>query len=1120
MSNASNHASNPNGLNDTMFRGQTSSLDQNNPDEMNGTRPSGRSPSLDQIPTARLDQPHTNGHNTTGKLKIEPSLNDDDRTTPKERLPAKLKRIWLAKTGIDQRTYMQLFKGALAPTIAISAYQSTAWSETYTTIGYLVGIMTILSLPITPRAKFLQTMMINVLVVCLGCAVALLAMYCTVSARINTEGRRGSSAGGATSGLATGGAPTSTYNSSASVVAGVWLFVQIYAISAYRANRPQFTIPAIMLAIFANVSMIYAPQFSSMVQAQAFAQRLLEAFLTGFAISTGVSLLVFPLTSREIVFKSIAGYIASLRGSLDANLAYLQSLENSDMFAPHRVNTAGDEVIGSKEADALKAKVQALLALHAKLSVDLPFAKREVAIGKVGPDDLQDITKRLRQVLVPIVGLSSMSDLFQRIAEGRGWDRNLDLSHASAEEVPQGEKARFNSIQAWHHLMKTLHGPYNQATLAIKEGLQHVAITLQLAPQKAARQADDAAEMAGDEPGPGEKGFAAYYERRSNDFANTRKIMLGSWCEVHGIELPQTFFDDPYQADFEAPAWMNGDPMSLGRQQLRRQLFVCLHLAFLLWKTNRTVYELMLFVDSLAASGKLSKTRLIVPGFKRLRKWAMSIFKHDNEAHDDQQIDSGSSAPAVYLGEAYKKRKDPEHLPPQTAWERSSNMLRIVGHFFASPESAFGFRCACATMSIAVVAYLSDTQTFFTRERLFWSQIMISISMSPTAGQSVRGFVLRVFGTFVAMVVAFIAYYIVDGHTAGILVFYFIFLHGGVYIVSKYPKYIPVGMIVQVTLTLILGYELQVRKVGVQVAVSNGQAYFPIYELAPIRLATVCGGLFLAWIWTIFPYPITEHSQLRQNLGRTLYLLANYYSIMHETVRARLRGSDGSWTTKGSPTYELDKSRHKIFLKCSSILTGLRAQSGFVKFDIPIGGPFPRRQYQEIIALMQSTLNYMALVSLASTTFTELQEKEAKNEHNSEWLRNFRKLVSQANVTSEAVTTLLSLLSASVSSGSPLPPYLRVPEPYQLSQRLDEMDKDILSVRHIAEPGYSSFAVIQIGTRCVIDDLRKLLALVKELVGELDFSYHVVSTTDATRNNSSETLLYKGEDPTAEKKIN
>ncbi|TKA79513.1 hypothetical protein B0A55_02439 [Friedmanniomyces simplex] len=1020
---------------------------------------------------ARIDQ-------FNPKAKAKPSSGgEQDEAKPEESFPAKVKRIWLAKTGVDQRTYMQLFKGALAPTIAISAYQSTVWAETYTTIGYLCGIIAILSLPILPRAKYLQTMLTSVLVVCLGCAVALLAMFCTVHARLNSEGQQGSRNGGpGTSGLATGGAPTSTYNSSASAVAGVWLFVQIYAVSTYRANRPQFTIPSIMYAIFANVSMIYAPQFSSMAQAEAFAQKLLEAFLTGFAVSTGVSLFVFPLTSRGVVFNDITAYIASLRGCMQANLDYMRSLEDSDMFAPHRVNTAGDEVAGSKEAATFKAKMQALTGLHAKLNMDLPFAKREVALGNLGPDDLQELAKGLRQIMVPTIGLSSMPDIFQRIAESRGWDRQLDLSHATVDEAPnEEEKIRIESIQQWHHLMEKLREPYGRATTTIDEGLEHVAITLRLTSKKPARSAEYAAESNGDEPQPGEKGFAAYYERRSMDYVESRKDILRSWCSVHGIELPTNFFDDPYREDYqvpEAPAWMNADPRSPTRQRLRRQLFVCLHLQFLLWNANRKVYDLILHVEGLQASGKLSRTRLIVPGLKRLRKWARSMFAHDDEAHDDQQIDTGTNATTVYLGEAYRKKKDPEHLPPKTAWEKSSNMLRLISHVLASPESAFGFRCACATMSIAVVAYLHQTQTFFTRERLFWSQIMISISMSPTAAQSVRGFVLRIFGTFVAM--------LVDGHTAGVLVFYFVFLHGGVYIVVKHPPITPVGMITQVTLTLILGYELQVRKVGVQVATSNGQAYFPIYELAPIRLATVCGGLFLAWIWTVFPYPITEHSMMRKNLGRSLYLLANYYSVMHET---RI-----SWI---SP-------------------------SAFIKFDIPIGGKFPRQQYQEIIALMQSTLNFMALVSLASTTFTELQEQDAKNEHNSEWLRDFRRLISQANVTSESLTTLLSLLSASVTSGTPLPPYLRVPEPFQLAQRLDEMDQDILSVRHIAEPGYSSFAVIQIGTRCVIDDLRKVLQLVKELVGELDFSYHIVSTTDPTRNSSSETLLYHS--PFAENK--
>ena len=101
------------------------------------------------------------------------------------------------------------------------------------------------------------------------------------------------------------------------------------------------------------------------------------------------------------------------------------------------------------------------------------------------------------------------------------------------------------------------------------------------------------------------------------------------------------------------------------------------------------------------------------------------------------------------------------------------------------------------------------------------------------------------------MVLGFIAYYIVDKHVAGILVFYFVFLHAGMYVVIKHPALAAVGQITSVTLTLIIGYELQVRKIGIQKATSNGQAYYPVYELGPIRLATVMGGLFLAWIWTI-----------------------------------------------------------------------------------------------------------------------------------------------------------------------------------------------------------------------------------------------------------------------------
>lgn len=177
----------------------------------------------------------------------------------------------------------------------------------------------------------------------------------------------------------------------------------------------------------------------------------------------------------------------------------------------------------------------------------------------------------------------------------------------------------------------------------------------------------------------------------------------------------------------------------------------------------------------------------------------------------------------------------------------------------------------------------------------------------------------------------------------------------------------------------------------------------------------------------------------------------------------------------------------------------------FFSSDIPIGGKWPGEQYEKMVALLQNSLNFMALISQASASFTLLQQSQ-DSDHDSQWLFTFRRLIADADVTSQAVTTLLSLLSASVRSGQPLPPYLKVPERYQLIERMEQMDEDILSIRHIAKPGYASFAVIQTGTRCIIDDLKLVLDAVKELVGELDFTYHIVSTKDSSASPSETEL--------------
>lgn len=71
-------------------------------------------------------------------------------------------------------------------------------------------------------------------------------------------------------------------------------------------------------------------------------------------------------------------------------------------------------------------------------------------------------------------------------------------------------------------------------------------------------------------------------------------------------------------------------------------------------------------------------------------------------------------------------------------------------------------------------------------------------------------------------------------------------------------------MIAIVTMNVIVGYELQVRQLGVNLATSNGQPYYPIYLFGPYKLATVAAGCAISFIWVIFPYPITAKSQLRK----------------------------------------------------------------------------------------------------------------------------------------------------------------------------------------------------------------------------------------------------------------
>ncbi|KUJ22025.1 uncharacterized protein LY89DRAFT_391405 [Mollisia scopiformis] len=957
-------------------------------------------------------------------------------------------------------------------------------------------------MPIMPRAKYFQTLMLNLFGICTGSAVALLGLWSGIQARQHT-------------------APGSTdYNSSQAAVCAIWLFANIWFVNTLRAKVPALQFPVIMYSIFTNVAFTYGPLFPTTSVAEAFIKKLLESFLTAFGLATGVNLFVIPITSRTVIFKEQAGYIALVRGTLKAQKAYLTSLETSDMFAPAEVDTTEANGDGSKkkkkakkndkaethpahntQAKALQGSLKALLGLHGKLHGDMAFAKREIAWGKLDAKDLDEIFRLFRSILIPLIGMGTITDIFERIAERRGWVSVPKSKPNEAEKWEEcGEEAKEQEKATWNTIMKTLHEPFEVVVQAMDEGLEHASLLLELTPRPKAKQGDDV-EANAENPKPGDDGFAKHLDQKMLDFYSKRGETLKAWARQKGLS------EDQFNSVKSPGPGQEWTPDEAQHRRDQQQLYLILYLEHLLYSCGIAISNLIKFADEKVADGTMKKNHLIAPGLRRLKKWVLGIGQEDASVDTETPDSLEAGMNTIYLGSGFNPKKDPEHLPPETAWQHFGNAIRTIPHFLGSGESAFGVRVACATLSIGIVAYLRDTQTFFIEQRLVWAMIIIAIGMTMTSGQSLFGFFGRIAGTAIAMVLSMLIWYIVDQKTPGIIVFLWLAIFFTMYFFLKFPRFIAVFLISIVTLVMITGYELQVRKIGLKLSESSGQPYYPIYELAPYRLACVAGGSFVAFIWTIFPYPLSDRGWLRKDLGSTLYLLANYYAVVHSTISARMRDREGDINLETSPGKALEKARHKIFGKLLLLLPSLQQHADWQKWEPTIGGKFPRETYEGITLRATNIMNYLSLMAYATNSWTKDSGHIYPNSQPAtrrEWLNDLTHLIDSISPTSHSITSILSLLSASVKQGSALPPYIQTPEPYDLSRKLEKLNPGILDARHVEEPGYSAYAVMQVCSSLVRDDLLRLVEHVKDLVGETDFSFTVKSSETSFESTGSE----------------
>ncbi|KAI0405677.1 hypothetical protein F4802DRAFT_561520 [Xylaria palmicola] len=1149
-------------------------------------QPEGQHHQHHQHPHGQPDPSSDAGRSSHGERRAEddtqpkPTTSNAPIPAPQQPKPGLVAGL-LVKLGLDVPTIASMLKGGLAPVIGLAIYQSDAVAQEFSTFGYLVGIVAVLSLSVLPRGKFVQTLIFNLIFLGVGSAVALLILWSALQARLHTQ--------------TTPDDPRlpPTYNSSQAAVSAVWLFANTWAVNTIRAKYPSLYVPSIVYSIVSNISCTFSTQIRTNAAFMSIIKRLLTAMLTGFAIATGTSLLVLPLPSRAIWAAQLKGAINLLRGVVKQEKAYLQSLEREDMFAiPADICAAthlsdSDTLVNSEDQKGKKKNVQPaprltaeaqtiketmfhLRLLTSKIYADLPFAKRDIAWAKLAAKDLTTIMELFRGVVIPIHGIGTVIDIFQRLAEKRGWVTDSDTPLDVLAEKNEDKRV-------WNEVMKQLHEPFEKLSAAIDEGLQHAGMLLEILPRpKADKKSAEAPEASalnadveakGDLIQPGDLGFAEVIKRKIQAFRNVQGTILRAWAKEKGLITDDLSVDEINNVTF--------CPTDAKHHHDQEQLYVLLYIETLMDAAGEGVLRIVQFADSKVADGTMTRKRLIVPKPKVLRKWIASVFSEEDTGQENNAdlLDAGMAI--IYMGDSFAHKKDPEHLPPTSSWQRAGNALRAISKFISSEESVFGFRCACATLTIGIIAFLEQTHVFFQEQRLVWAMIIISIGMTQTSGQSIFGFFCRILGTLVAVVFTLITWYIVDEKVPGIFVFLYIFQAISIYGMLKYPQFIPAIMLCMVTQVLIIGYELQVVKIGKALSESTGQPYYPIYELAPYRLAIVAAGCLVAFIWTIFPSPVTDRAWLRRDLAVTLYLLANYFSVINETLKSKLNGTGGDRNVKGTPAHQLTKQRIRLFGKLMLLLPSLKQHADFQRWEPTIGGKFPRELYEDIIQRASRINSYLTLLSYTiggggkgttGMTITDSLDAAACNcksklmsgdqkfeEANSRaWRDALAILLANISPTQRSIICTLTLLSNALQSGHSIPPHLKVPRPYELTRQLDALGatfaandggsssgasvrttppddkagggggtrrevRGLLDPRNMTQAGYAEFAVLQVCSLLVCDDLDGLVDSVSKLVGVVDFSYCVGSGASTHGSGSAAVSLFGNESEGREK---
>ncbi|GAA6024554.1 hypothetical protein JCM11491_000604 [Sporobolomyces phaffii] len=484
------------------------------------------------------------------------------------------------------------------------------------------------------------------------------------------------------------------------------------------------------------------------------------------------------------------------------------------------------------------------------------------------------------------------------------------------------------------------------------------------------------------------------------------------------------------------------------------------------------VYEAVLRIEK-----KRRRPRIWFPDWSKARFDKTSA----QEGVDDEDPDA--------LGDldihSFSARRHPDYRPPKTAVQFLGVKLARFAERMTRRDVLFGVKAAVLMGLCTMPAYFPSTSYFFQRERGVWVIVMVALTTTQFVGDTIFGFVLRVFGTFGGAVYGLAVWSIAAQNGRGnpyavatVLAFgLFPIFFWRVHVMPPMKAILPA-----VTSMLIIGYSWQNAHDPSPTSIGYG------WEVAWKRFVNVIIGISIAFVWTYVPPVTTQKISIRRTYSRAIDQLGSCFAQIVSFANVKQHGGGRG------PTHRPPKAIVKNIGTLRARIAKTAQPIAMTKYELSLQGKWPEEHYMALQTLQMEILD---LYGELCAVFAALDDK---------WTAALlhRSQLSNPYFLQDLFTTY-QLLSSALYHGSALPMvynpllerFLHPPEvheagrPYAYDVTLgdDHLDDVAGLPQHVTLDVLCSLEYMKFSTGvssvyAIVNRLDRLMFVTKSLVGE------------------------------------